>query len=183
LGPLVAALTMRISIGSDHAGFPLKQHLIEVLRDAGHEVFDHGTSSTEPVDYPGYCAAAARSVARGEADFGVVVGGSGQGEQLAANSVAGVRAALCNDLYTARMARAHNDANVLSMGARVVGEGLADEILELFLTTPFDGGRHLGRVDQLSALDAAAADPAAQDALIDQLLAGPAGSAPSGDQQ
>ena len=144
----------RIAIGSDHAGFPLKQHLAELLRSQGHDVVDLGTGSTEPVDYPPFCAAVGRTVRDGDAQVGIVVGGSGQGEQLAANKVRGVRAALCNDLYTARMARAHNDANVLSIGARVVGEGLADEILALFLATPFEGGRHARRVAQITELEA-----------------------------
>ena len=113
----------------------------------------HGTHSTESCDYPPSCAAVGRSVRDGDAQFGIVLGGSGQGEQLAANKVHGVRAALCNDLYTARMARQHNDANVLSMGGRVVGIGLAEEILELFLTTPFEGGRHQRRVDQLMQIE------------------------------
>lgn len=143
----------RIAIGSDHAGFELKQHLVELLCDQGHEVVDHGTDSTDSVDYVEFCAAVGRSVRDGAADLGIVLGGSGQGEQLAANKVRGVRAALCNDLYTARMARAHNDANVLSIGARVVGVGLAEEILATFLTTPFEGGRHLRRVQQLMALE------------------------------
>lgn len=144
----------RIAIGSDHAGYLMKQHLIGVLESAGHEVLDHGTDSTESVDYPSYCAAVGRTVRDGGAALGIVLGGSGQGEQLAANKVQGVRAALCNDLYTARMARAHNDANVLSMGARVVGEGLAEEILALFLATPFEGGRHQRRVDEVMAIEA-----------------------------
>ena len=144
----------RIAIGSDHAGFPLKQHLADLLRSQGHDVVDLGTDSTEPVDYPPFCAAVGRTVRDGDAQVGIVVGGSGQGEQLAANKVRGVRAALCNDLYTARMARAHNDANVLSIGARVVGEGLADEILALFLATPFEGGRHARRVAQITELEA-----------------------------
>lgn len=143
----------RIAFGADHAGFELKQHLIERLRAAGHEIIDHGTDSTESVDYPGFCAAAARSVRDGAADVGIVLGGSGQGEQLAANKVRGVRAALCNCLYTARMARQHNDANVLSMGARVVGLGLAEEIVDTFLSTPFEGGRHARRVAQLTELE------------------------------
>ncbi|MEZ5373021.1 MAG: ribose 5-phosphate isomerase B [Microthrixaceae bacterium] len=143
----------RIAIGSDHAGFDLKAHLIELLRGQGHDVADLGTDSTDSVDYPQFCAAVGRSVRDGEADLGIVLGGSGQGEQLAANKVRGVRAALCNDLYTARMARAHNDANVLSMGARVVGIGLAEEIVATFLATEFEGGRHQRRVDQLSALE------------------------------
>ena len=143
----------RIAFGADHAGYELKQHLIERLAARGHEIIDHGTDSTESVDYPVFCAAAARSVRDGEADIGIVLGGSGQGEQLAANKVRGVRAALCNCLYTARLAREHNDATVLSMGARVVGIGLAEEIVDLFLSTPFDGGRHQRRVDQLTALE------------------------------
>jgi len=144
----------RIAIGSDHAGFDLKSRFIELLSGRGHELIDMGTDSTESVDYPPFCAAVGRAVRDGDADAGIVVGGSGQGEQLAANKVRGVRAALCNDLYTARMARAHNDANVLSIGARVVGEGLAEEILALFLATPFEGGRHARRVTQISELEA-----------------------------
>lgn len=143
----------RIAIGSDHAGYLLKSHFVELLRNQGHEVLDLGTDSTESVDYPVFCAAVGRAVRDGQAEVGIVLGGSGQGEQLAANKVRGVRAALCNDLYTARMAREHNDANVLSIGARVVGEGLADEILATFLATPFEGGRHARRVAQLTALE------------------------------
>ena len=143
----------RIAIGSDHAGFELKQRFVELLQSQGHKVADLGTDSTESVDYVPYCAGVGRAVRDGEADLGIVLGGSGQGEQLAANKVRGVRAALCNDLYTARMARSHNDANVLSIGARVVGVGLAEEILATFLTTPFEGGRHLRRVQQLMALE------------------------------
>ncbi len=143
----------RIAIGSDHAGFELKQHFCTLLRQLGYDVNDLGTYSPESVDYPVYCAAVGRAVRDGVADLGIVLGGSGQGEQLAANKVRGVRAALCNDLYTARMAREHNDANVLSMGARVVGVGLAEEIVDLFLNTPFAAGRHARRVAQLSALE------------------------------
>ncbi|MGB0114432.1 MAG: ribose 5-phosphate isomerase B [Ilumatobacteraceae bacterium] len=144
----------RIAIGSDHAGYTLKQHLVTMLTGQGYEVDDQGTHSTESVDYPAICAGVGRTVRDGGADVGIVLGGSGQGEQLAANKVRGVRAALCNCLYTARMARQHNDANVLSMGARVVGEGLAEEIVDLFLTTDFEGGRHARRVDQLADLEA-----------------------------
>jgi ribose 5-phosphate isomerase B len=143
----------RVAIGSDHAGYELKQHLVQMLVASGYEVDDQGTYSTDSVDYPVICAGVGRTVRDGRADVGIVLGGSGQGEQLAANKVRGVRAALCNDLYTARLARAHNDANVLSIGARVVGEGLADEIVNLFLTTPFDGGRHARRVAQLAELE------------------------------
>ena len=105
------------------------------------------------MDYPPICAAVGRTVRDGGAELGIVVGGSGQGEQLAANKVRGVRAALCNDLYTARMARSHNDANVLAIGARIVGSGLAEEILRTFLTTDFEGGRHARRVAQIADLE------------------------------
>ncbi len=148
------AAAVRVAIGSDHAGYELKQHLVAMLSDLGYEVDDQGTHSTESVDYPPICAGVGRTVRDGNADVGIVLGGSGQGEQLAANKVRGVRAALCNCLYTARMARAHNDANVLSIGARVVGEGLAEEIVTTFLTTDFEGGRHARRVDQITQLEA-----------------------------
>ena len=144
---------MRVAIGADHAGFTVKQHLLGLLERRGVEVVDLGTDSEEPVDYPPICAAVGRAVVGGEADLGIVVGGSGQGEQIAANKVHGVRAALCNDLYTARMARAHNNANVLSIGGRVVGLGLAEEILDTFLTTPFEGGRHQRRLDLITEIE------------------------------
>lgn len=143
----------RIAIGADHAGYTLKQHLIDVLTNQGHDVIDLGTHSLESCDYPPICANVGRHVRDGKADLGIVLGGSGQGEQLAANKVHGVRAALCNDLYTARMARSHNNANVLSMGARVVGEGLAEEILATFLSTDFEGGRHERRVAMLAEIE------------------------------
>jgi ribose 5-phosphate isomerase B len=144
---------MRVAIGADHAGFLLKEHLKGTLQRLGHAIDDHGTVSEEPVDYPPICVAVARTVADGRADRGIVIGGSGQGEQIAANKIVGIRAALCNDLYTARLARAHNDANVLSLGGRIVAFGLADEILALWLDTPFDGGRHQRRLDQISAVE------------------------------
>ena len=144
---------MRIAIGADHAGYALKQHLVGTLRKLGHTVEDFGTRSEEPVDYPDICAAVGRAVVRGQADRGIVIGGSGQGEQIAANKVHGVRAALCNDLYTTRMSRLHNDANVLAIGGRIVASGLADEIAKLWLETPFEGGRHQRRVDQIAALE------------------------------
>ncbi len=144
---------MKIALGSDHAGFELKSVLIEHLQTEGHEILDLGTNSTESVDYPSFCAAVGRAVVDGNADWGIVMGGSGQGEQLAANKVRGVRAALCNCLFTAKFARSHNDANVLSMGARVVGEGLALEIVDVFGTTEFEGGRHQRRVDQVMDIE------------------------------
>jgi ribose 5-phosphate isomerase B len=144
---------MRVAIGADHAGFRLKQHLVATLADLGHEVIDHGTDSEESVDYPHICAAVARDVVEGRADRGVVLGGSGQGEQIAANKIGGARAALCNDLYTARLSREHNDANVLAMGGRIVAPGLADEIVALWLATPFEGGRHERRVAQIREIE------------------------------
>lgn len=144
---------MRIAIGADHAGFALKQHLLRVLAKLGHDVLDRGTHNGEPVDYPPICEAVARAVVDGRADRGIVLGGSGQGEQMAANKVKGIRAALCNDLYTARMSREHNDANVLAMGGRIVAPGLADEIVTLWLSTSFEGGRHQRRVDQIMQIE------------------------------
>jgi ribose 5-phosphate isomerase B len=141
---------VRVAIGADHAGFALKEHLKQTLARLGHTVEDHGTDSEAPVDYPPICTAVGRAVVEGRADRGIVLGGSGQGEQIAANKVRGIRAALCNDLFTARLSRAHNDANVLTMGGRIVASGLADEILALWLSTPFDGGRHQHRVDLIS---------------------------------
>jgi ribose 5-phosphate isomerase B len=144
---------VRVAIGADHAGFALKTHLVETLRSLGHDVVDLGTDSEDPVDYPPICAAVAQLVVKGEAEHGVVIGGSGQGEQIAANKVRGARAALCNDLYTARMSRAHNDANVLSIGGRIVAAQLADEILTLWLDTPFEGGRHARRIAQIAEIE------------------------------
>jgi ribose 5-phosphate isomerase B len=142
---------VRVAIGADHAGFLLKEHLKATLERLGHGVEDHGTTSEESTDYPPICFAVAHAVASGRAERGIVLGGSGQGEQIAANKIAGVRAALCNDLYTARLSREHNDANVLSMGGRIVAFGLADEIVALWLNTKFEGGRHQRRLDQIAA--------------------------------
>jgi ribose 5-phosphate isomerase B len=146
---------MRIAIGADHAGFALKQHLVRTLRTLGHEADDRGTDSEEAIDYPPICADVARRVVDGRADRGIVIGGSGQGEQMAANKVAGIRAALCNDIYTARMSREHNDANILAMGGRIVGSGLADEIVTIWLDARFEGGRHQRRVDQIMEIERA----------------------------
>jgi ribose 5-phosphate isomerase B len=144
---------VRIAIGADHAGFRLKEHLKGTLQRLGHTIDDHGTHSEDPVDYPPICMAVAKAVSHGHADRGIVLGGSGQGEQIAANKVAGIRAALCNDLYTARLSREHNDANVLSMGGRIVANGLADEIVAVWLGTSFEGGRHQRRIDQITAAE------------------------------
>lgn len=145
---------MRIAMGSDHAGYILKEDLKAFLKEEGHEVADCGTDSQEPVDYPAFCAAAARAVVEGRADRGIVLGGSGQGEQIAANKVHGVRAALCNDIYTARLSREHNDANVLAIGARIVAPALAKEIVRVWLATPFEGGRHVKRLEQITEIEA-----------------------------
>ena len=146
---------MRVAIGADHAGFSLKEHLKQTLKRFGHTVDDFGTSSEATVDYPPICMAVGRAVSDQRADRGIVLGGSGQGEQIAANKVRGVRAALCNDLFTARLSREHNDANVLAMGGRIVAFGLADEILEVWLSTPFAGGRHQRRIDQITEAERA----------------------------
>jgi ribose 5-phosphate isomerase B len=145
---------MRIALASDHAGYPLKVEVAKHLEGAGHEVLDLGTDSEAPVDYPPFCAAAARAVVRGDARCGVVMGGSGQGEQISANKVHGVRAALCHDEFTARFARLHNDANVLALGARVLGVELALSILDVFITTGFEGGRHVPRLAEIAAIEA-----------------------------
>lgn len=145
---------MKIAVASDHAGFLLKQAVRAHLEEAGHQVLDLGTDhETPPVDYPAYCAACARAVVHGDADLGIVVGGSGQGEQIAANKVHGARAALCHDEYTARLSRQHNDANVLSLGSRVLATTLALVIVDTWLATPFEGGRHVPRVEQVAAIE------------------------------
>jgi ribose 5-phosphate isomerase B len=140
-------------MGADHAGFPLKEELKGFLEMEGHQVLDVGTDSTAAVDYPAFCAAAARAVADGRADRAIVLGGSGQGEQIVANKIDGIRASLCHDLYTARLAREHNDANVLGLGARVIAPTYAKEIVRLWLATPFEGGRHVARVEQIAMIE------------------------------
>jgi ribose 5-phosphate isomerase B len=144
---------MKIAVGSDHAGFELKQRLVAYLVEGGHEVLDLGVASPERSDYPDQAAAVARSVVAGDAARGLLVCGTGVGMAIAANKVRGVRAANCDDLFVARLARAHNDANVLALGARVVGPGLAEAILEAFLGTPFEGGRHAARVGKIGGLE------------------------------
>ena len=144
---------MRIAIGADHAGFRLKEYLKGTLQRLGHSVDDHGAHSEEPVDYPPICMAVGRDVAEGRADRGIVIGGSGQGEQIAANKVHGARAALCHDETTAKLARAHNDANVLSLGGRLLGDALALAVVDAFLAAEFEGGRHVPRLEQLRAIE------------------------------
>ncbi|MDQ3963768.1 MAG: ribose 5-phosphate isomerase B [Actinomycetota bacterium] len=144
---------MRIALGADHAGFALKTAVAKHLADDGHDVMDLGTDSEASTDYPPFCAAVGRAVVSGDAEVGIVMGGSGQGEAIAANKVHGVRAALCHDEWTARFARTHNDANVLSLGGRVLGEALALAIVDEFLTTSFEGGRHQRRLDQIRQIE------------------------------
>ena len=144
---------MRVIIGSDHAGVRLKEALGEHLRSAGHRVEDLGTFTDAPVDYPPICAAVARGVVRGRAEVGIVIGGSGQGEAISANKVRGVRAAICHDEYTARLARQHNDANVLSLGARMYSLEDAIGFTKVFLSTSFSGEpRHARRLAEIDAL-------------------------------
>lgn len=144
---------VKIALAADHAGYPLKISVAKHLADAGHDVLDLGTDSEDSVDYPSFCAAAARAVVGGEAEYAIVFGGSGQGEQIAANKVHGARAALCINEYMARMARRHNDANILALGARVLGEDLALGIVDSFLGEGFEGGRHLRRVQQIAEIE------------------------------
>jgi ribose 5-phosphate isomerase B len=142
---------MKIAIASDHAGFRYKTIIARRLAEAGHDVEDFGTSSTEPVDYPDFIRPAAEAVAAGRCERGIVLGGSGNGEAMAANRVRGVRCALCWNEESAVLARRHNDANMLSLGERMVPEAMALAIVELWLTTPFEGGRHVARIRKLDS--------------------------------
>ena len=149
---------MRIVIAADHNGVALKRRLIQRLADDGHEVTELGPpfgegQRGEVVDYPRICAALGRQVAEGAADRGIMVGGTGSGEQMACNKVPGVRAGVCHELFTAEIARAHNDANVLILGAKIVAPDLAEMITALWLSTPFKGGRHQDRIDQIAAIE------------------------------
>jgi ribose 5-phosphate isomerase B len=143
---------MTIALGSDHAGFRYKEKVKQLLGSLGHEARDFGTFSEEPVDYPVFVRPAAEAVARGECDRGIVFGGSGNGEAMVANKVHRVRCALCWNEETARLSREHNDANVLSIGERVIAEELALKIVRAWLETPFQGGRHQKRVELLNAM-------------------------------
>lgn len=145
---------MKIAIGSDHAGFEYKQQIIAHLRAGGHEVVDHGTHSAESTDYPLWIIPTAEAVARGEADRGIVLGGSGNGEAIAANKVKGIRCALCWNDETAELSRQHNNANVLSIGQRMISLEIALRIVDTWIKTSFDGGRHERRVEQLARYEA-----------------------------
>ncbi len=143
----------RVAIGGDHGGFALKERLGFKLKEQGYEVIDCGTDSTEAVDYPDIAAAVARMVRSGDAEVGIVVDGAGIGSAMAANKVPGIRAALCYDISTAHNAREHNHANVLTLGAGLIGDALAWQITQEFLATPFGGGRHARRVAKINGLD------------------------------
>jgi ribose 5-phosphate isomerase B len=144
---------MRVAVGCDHAGFSLKPAILEVLAELQCDVVDCGTWSEQSVDYPDYGEIVGKRVTSNQADLGIVICGTGIGISIAANKVPGVRAALCHDTYSANMSRAHNDANVLALGARVVGSGLAQEITRVFLKGEFLGGRHAQRVAKLRSLE------------------------------
>ena len=145
---------MKISIGSDHGGFALKEKVREHLESLGHEVLDCGCFSTESCDYPDFGRAAAEAVARGTCERGIVICTTGIGISIAANKVRGVRCALCTDPLMAEMTRRHNDANMLAMGAGIVGYNLAERMVDVFLSTEFEGGRHARRVDKIMAIEA-----------------------------
>jgi ribose 5-phosphate isomerase B len=144
---------MRIALGTDHAGLPLKQVVLEWLRDHGYEVVDFGVDTPDQVDYPDYVAPAARAVASGDCRFGFVFGGSGTGEQIVANKIDGIRCCQATEPVTAALSRQHNDANMLSMGSRIVGSQLAIGCVEAFLGASFEGGRHVARVEKIMALE------------------------------
>jgi ribose 5-phosphate isomerase B len=144
---------MRIALATDHAGFPLKAPIADWLTEAGHEVVDFGVDSTDPVDYPDVIAPAARAVAAGHCDLGVVLGGSGTGEQIVANKVRGIRCVEAADPVTARLGREHNDANVIAMGARIIGREVALACVAAFVEAEFQGGRHVRRVEKIMLLE------------------------------
>ena len=144
---------MRIIISSDHADIALRQAVTKRVRDRGHEVTDIGPQTSDSTDYPKHGEAAARQVAAGEADLGIVMCGTGQGIMMAANKVTGIRCGVCSDTFSARMIRAHNNANMLALGARVTGPALVFDIVDAFLETEFEGGRHAKRVDMITAIE------------------------------
>ena len=144
---------MKVAIASDHAGFVYKEAIKQWLIGVGHDVKDFGTFSTAPVDYPDYIRPAAEAVASGECERGIVLGGSGNGEAMVANKVHGIRCALCWNDETAAASRHHNDANVLSLGERMISQEIALQIVEIWLSTPFDGGRHIARIEKMMSND------------------------------
>jgi len=144
---------LKIALGADHGGYELKNEIRTHLIDQGIEILDLGTNSKESVDYPKYGFRVGKAILQGEADLGIVVCGTGLGISMAANKVPGIRAALCTETYSARMSREHNNANVLALGGRVTGVGLALDIVDMFIKTPFAGGRHARRVDLLTSIE------------------------------
>jgi ribose 5-phosphate isomerase B len=144
---------MRVAIGADHRGFDIRVKLVELVQHLGHEVIDVGAFTPDAVDYPDIAADVAYKVSRGEVDRGILVCGTGLGMCIAANKVHGVRAAPCHDDITAEMSRRHNDANILCLSADMLGERLIDRMVEIWLTTPFEGGRHARRVDKITELE------------------------------
>lgn len=144
---------MKVAIASDHGGFNLKTEIISLLEELGYEFQDFGCHSTDSVDYPDYAQVVAEKVAKGEFDRGILVCGTGIGMSIAANKVPGIRCALVHDAFSARATREHNDSNILAMGERVIGPGLAREIVQIWLTTPFAGGRHERRVQKIGQLE------------------------------
>jgi ribose 5-phosphate isomerase B len=140
---------MKFYIATDHAGYAVKAFVKEYIRSLGHEIIDLGPDSADRVDYPDYAHKCAKSVTADKGSFGIVICGTGIGISIAANKVEGIRAALCHDAYTAAMSRAHNDANILAFGERVVGKGVIESIIDAFCTTEFEGGRHAGRVNKI----------------------------------
>ncbi len=144
---------LKIALGADHAGFPLKETIRGYLLSKGYEVEDHGASSAQSVDYPDFAERVAKRVASGSADSGVLICGTGLGMELAANKVSGIRATPCNDTLSAQFARSHNNANVLTLGARLVDEATARKILDVWFSTAFEGGRHERRIEKIAAID------------------------------
>lgn len=138
---------MKVAIGCDHGGIDLKKDIIAVLRELGHEVEDQGSNSSDSVDYPSFARAVSTLVQAGECERGILICGTGIGMSMAANRIPGIRAALCHEMFSARMSREHNDANILCLGARVTGPGLAQEIVRTWMTSDFSGGRHQRRID------------------------------------
>lgn len=146
--------TRKIAVGADHGGYELKNLIVEHLRQSGYAVQDFGTHGPESVDYPDYAYQVARAVAAGEYDLGILICGTGIGMSIAANKIVGVRAAACSDTYSARMSRLHNNANILCLGGRVLGPGLALDIVDVWLSTEFEGGRHARRVEKIRQMEA-----------------------------
>ena len=144
---------MRVALGSDHGGYELKEAILKHLEAQGLEVQDLGTHSTDSVDYPKYGFAVGNAIIKGEADLGIAICGTGQGMAMAANKISGIRAAVCSETFSARMGREHNNANVLTLGARVIGVGLALDVVDIFLKTEFTGGRHARRVNLISDIE------------------------------